>query len=175
MLEIEVTEEIKKYAEEQVEQYNFGQRGVADGTKEQQIVGIIGQTVVQDLLGLAWPEGSNGFDNGVDLILNNKKVDVKTMGRTVEMRDYFVHNFIALQLNYDVDILIFCSFNKRTNKLTICGFINKNDLHEKARFFKKGEERRRSDGSTFKLFTDLYEIPQSQLEPINSIEMLTEL
>ena len=175
MIDIKVSDVISKYATEQVKRYNFGQRGIADGNQEEQKTGIIGQSIVQDLLGLPSPDGESGFDNGVDFELNNKKIDVKTMGRTVPMRDYFVHNFIGLQKEYDVDIYIFCSLNKTNNILTICGYIRKDELDEKANFYEKGTERIRSNGSTFNTKADLYEIPQSNLRKINLKEDLLNL
>lgn len=175
MFIINVKDEILEHAKNQVDRYNFGQRGIADGNKEEQMVGLIGQTTVQDLLGLDWPTGENGFDNGVDFIINGKRVDVKTMGRTVSMRDYFVHNFLGLQINYDVDIYVFCSFNKNNEELTVCGSLNKEELEEKSNFYNKGTERTRSNGTSFKTKADLYEILQTNLDPINSVEDLMKL
>lgn len=175
MFDVKVTKEILDYSQSQVDNFNFGQRGVADGSKEQQLVGVIGQTVVQELLGLPWVSGEHGCDNGIDFIFNNCRCDVKTMGRTVPMRNYFVHNFLGLQLSYDVDVLVFCSLNKSNNTLTVCGYINKQELKEKADFFKSGDKRYRSDGTYFVLKTDLYEVPQSKLNPINSIQDFSSL
>ena len=58
------------------------------------------------------------------------------MGRTVDVKDYFVHNFIAFQETYNCDIYIFNSLNKKTNQLNICGWITKAELL-KMLFFKK--------------------------------------
>ena len=41
--------------------------------------------------------GNEGFDNGVDLEYSGLSIDVKTMGRTTDVKDYYVNNFIALQ------------------------------------------------------------------------------
>mgnify|MGYP001107233625 CR=1 FL=1 len=175
MLKIKVKDEIFEHAKNQVEKFNFGQRGIADGNQEEQRVGLIGQTAVQELLGLEWPSGKTGFDNGVDFIMNGKRVDVKTMGRTVDMRDYFVHNFLGLQKKYDVDIYIFCSFNKLKGELTICGSLKKEEFDEKSNFYPEGTIRTRSNGTTFRTKADLYEIPQTNLDPINSVEDIRNL
>jgi len=174
MFKLEVKKEIIKHCKRQLELYNFGQRGYADGTFEQQLVGIIGQTVVLDIFNLPWVDGSEGFDGGVDLVYNNITIDVKTMGRTTDVRPYYVNNFIGLQKNYNVEAYIFTSFNKRTNELTIVGWLPKKLLEERANFFPKGSYRTRSDGSKFRTFTDLYEIKNSNLFNIKSIEDLKE-
>ena len=172
MFKIKVKDSIIKHCEEQIKKYNFGKRGYADGTPKQQLVGIIGQTVVLDLFGLPWIDGGKGFDGGVDLVYRGITLDVKTMGRTTDVRPYYVNNFIGLQKKYIVDAYIFVSFNKKTKELTIVGWLPKKLLEEKADFFPKGSFRTRSDGSKFRTFTDLYEIKNSDLFDINSIEDL---
>jgi hypothetical protein len=172
MFKVKVKEDIIKYCEQQLKKYNFGQRGYADGTPEQQLVGIIGQTVVLDLFNLPWIDGSKGFDGGVDLVLNDVSIDVKTMGRTTDVRPYYVNNFIGLQKKYVVDAYIFASFNKKTNELTIVGWLPKTLLEEKADFFSKGSYRTRSNGTKFRTFTDLYEIKNSDLFDVLSIDDL---
>ncbi|MEQ3796393.1 hypothetical protein AAFP94_14490 [Flavobacteriaceae bacterium MJ-SS4] len=82
MFTIKVKEELIEYCKKQISNYNFGKRSQANGTPEQQLTGIIGQSVVMELFGLEKVDGRYGFDEGVDLVFNNKKIDVKTMGRT---------------------------------------------------------------------------------------------
>ena len=53
-------------------------------------------------------------------------------------------------------------------------FISKKDLLEKAKFFKEGEDRERSDGTIFKTKADLYEIDNKDLVNVNSINDLME-
>jgi len=172
MFKVDIKKEIIDHCKKQVEKYNFGQRGYADGTKDQQLTGIIGQTVVADLYDMPWVEGGEGFDEGKDLLVSGKVVDIKTMGRTTDVRDYYVNNFVGLQKDYKTDIYIFCSLNKTTNELTICGWVSKKELFERAQFFKKGTTRTRSDGSTFQTFTDLYEIANNALNNVDTVEEL---
>jgi len=172
MFKLTVKEAIIEHCKNQLKWYNFGKRGYADGTPEQQLVGIIGQTVVSDLFDLPWIDGSKGFDGGVDLVYKDITLDVKTMGRTTDVRPYYVNNFIGLQKKYDVDAYIFASFNKRSKELTIVGWLPKELLDKRADFFPKGSIRTRSDGTKFATFTDLYEIKNSDLFDIKSIEDL---
>ena len=172
MFDVVVTEEQYQYALNQVNTYDFGQRGRGDGTKSQQLTGIIGQTVLADLLGVPRPDGATGFDGGYDFEINRKRTDIKTMSRTVSMRDCFVHNFVGYQEAYPVDYYIFASFNTTNMVLTFGGSVTKDDFFIKAKYYPAGTERKRSDGTTFKTFAPLYKIGQTELEDTNS---LTEL
>lgn len=172
MFDVKVSEEQLDYAEKLVEKYNFGRRGYGDGNKSQQLTGIIGQTVFADLIGQKRPDGSSGFDNGTDFFINGKKVDIKTMTRTTPVKDYYVHNFIGYQKNYDVDYYVFASYNTTNRILTICGYISKEEFFKKAAFYPKGSWRTRSDKTSFQTFAPLYEIRQTDLLDANDITSL---
>ena len=169
MFTITVTEISINHCKSQASKFNLGQRYTANGTPEQQLTGIIGQNVVLNLFDLGDFNGEDGFDNGVDLIFNNLKIDVKTMGRTTAVKPSYTNNFIGLQDYFDPDVYIFCSFNKTNNALTVCGWISKKDFKEKRRFYPKGSVRTRTDGSTFRTFSDLYEIDTVDLNKALSI------
>ena len=173
MFDIYVSSEIISYVENLIQNYNFGQRGFADGNSEEQKTGIIGQTVVQELFNKGRPSGGGGFDNGIDFVFDDKKIDVKTMGRTVKPEMNFVNNFIGLQKDYKTDIIIFCSFNKNNNQLTICGWITKNNFFNKAKLYPQGTKRFRRDGTFFFTKADLYELENKDLNQVNSgIELI---
>lgn len=167
MHKIFVPKNIIAHCKKQINTYNFGRRGEADGNRVQQYTGIIGECVIKSIFGLELIDGSHGFDNGVDLRYKNLTIDVKTMGRTTDIKDYYVNNFIGLQKNYATDVYIFNSLNFTTRILTVIGLISKKKLLEKASFFKKGEMRTRSDGSQFKTKADLYEIENKKLAAVN--------
>ena len=169
MFIIKVEQSLIDYCIDQVSKYNFGKRNTANGNPEQQLTGIIGQSAVMQLFGLVKVDGKQGFDNGVDILFNNKKIDVKTMGRTTNVKSYYTNNFLKLQDYFDTEVYIFCSYNKIKKEVTICGLITKEDFVLKRRFYKKGSTRTRSDGSSFKTFSDLYEIDNSDLNNVNSI------
>ena len=175
MLDIKVSSEQLKYAYHLVKQHNFGNRGIADGNKTEQFIGILGQVVTADLLKLKRPDGSTGFDGGYDFLIDGNKVDVKTMGRTVAMKNYYVHNFIGWQKDFEVDYYLFCSFNKRRRIMTICGWISKADFFKKATLYKQGTRRYRENGTHFETKADLYEIKQRDLNKIDSTENLFSL
>ena len=172
MFKVRVKDEILIHCQKQVDTYNFGQRYTANGNKEQQLTGIIGQCVVMEMFGQGYIDGADGFDGGTDISVNGCSIDVKTMGRNSEVRPFYVNNFIALQKNLNTDIFIFCSFHKTKKEITVCGWIPKADFLKKSSFFPKGSIRTRTDGSTFPTFADLYEIRNDMLNDVNSPEML---
>lgn len=172
MFTVAVSAQILDHCKNMVQQHNFGQRKLANGTPEQQLTGIIGQSVVMDLFGLGYVNGADGCDNGVDLLYNNKKIDVKTMGRTTYARKNYTNNFLKLQDYFKTDIYFFCSYHKLKNELTVCGWITKDDFKNKRRFYPKGSIRTRFDNTTFTTFADLYEIDNYQLNNVNSINDL---
>ncbi len=61
MFDIKPTQEQKKYATDLVNNYNFGNRGLGDGSKEMQYTGMLGQTILADLLKLPRPNRRRGI------------------------------------------------------------------------------------------------------------------
>ena len=147
---------------------NIGNRFEGNGNKEQQFVGLVGEIMVKRLFGFDH-EFKKGFDGGFDFKYKGFKIDVKTMGRNVDVKDYFVNNFVEHQIKYDCDIYIFCSLNKQSNELTICGFITKKELLNVGTLVKKGSTRYRKDGSTFKSRTAMFEIKNTDLKNIEKL------
>ena len=168
MFSIQVSEDLIKYCEKCLEIRNFGKRTEANGSKEQQLTGIIGQSVVMDLFGLGYVNPYEGFDNGVDLEYSGFTIDVKTMGRSTKPRPEFTNNFIKFQDDFDTDIYIFCSLDKIENALTVCGWIGKDEFKLRRNEYKKGTIRKRNDGTTFELKTDSFEINNNQLNDVHS-------
>ena len=88
---------------------NIANRGRFDGNKEKQLIGLIGETEFYNLIYNKYPEPKKGFDNGVDIIYNDKSIDVKTMSRNVDCKNHYVNNFLECQLKYDCDFIV-CLF-----------------------------------------------------------------
>lgn len=172
MFTVFVENRIIEHCKEMVSKHNFGKRFTANGNKEQQLTGIIGQSVVMDVFGKGIVDGRSGFDDGVDLVFANKAIDVKTMGRTTSVKPGYTNNFLKLQDYFNTDVYIFCSYHKKKQELTVCGWISKTDFIKKRRFYPKGTTRTRFDKTTFKTFADLYEIDNSDLNTVSSIEDL---
>ena len=162
-MNLKIPKELKVKCWDFLKKNNLGNRLEANGNKEQQFVGLIGEIMVVNLFGLEY-KFSQGFDGGFDFIYKGKKIDVKTMGRTVDPKPYFVNNFIAFQKDFNCDYYIFTSLNKKTNELTICGYLSKEDLLKKSTLYKKGTKRTRTNGTSFVLKADTYEIENFNLK-----------
>ena len=172
MYKIKISEEVLKHCRNQVEKYNFGNRREANGTQEQQFNGVVGQSILMQLFNGGLVDGSTGFDNGIDIEFENHKIDIKTMGRNTDVKLNYTNNFIKFQDSYETTTYIFCSYNKKSNEVTICGWIDKETFIKKRKYHKKGSERTRNDGTKFTLFTDIYEIDNSHLFDVISTEDL---
>jgi len=169
MFTVKVENSLITHCETIVKTHDFGKRFTANGTKKQQLTGIIGQSVVMSFFNLGIVDGSGGCDDGVDLIVNNKTVDVKTMGRTTDVRKDYTNNFLKLQDYFKTEIYIFCSYHKTKQELTVCGWIDKVSFIEKRRFFPKGTIRTRTNNTTFTTFADLFEIDNCHLNDVIDI------
>ncbi|MGJ8591290.1 MAG: hypothetical protein ACSHXF_02005 [Aquaticitalea sp.] len=172
MFTIKITNDLFEHCQKMVKTHNFGHRFTANGNEEQQLTGIIGQSVVMEAFGLGYVDGTSGFDHGVDLIIYGKKVDVKTMGRTTYVKPSYTNNFLKLQDYFDTQIYIFCSYHKLNKEVTICGWIDKSNFVSRRKLFPKGTIRTRTDGTSFTTFADLYEIDMLQLNDIKSFDDL---
>lgn len=144
---------------------NLGQRGNGtDGSWEQQLIGVMGENLVRQAIGIPFMECRGQHDNGVDCVVHGITLDVKTMGRDSTPQLDYVNNLIASQIKFNVDGYIFASINRSKGyEATICGWIPKDYFLLYAIRYPAGHERRRSDGSTFKLKADTYEIQNSRI------------
>lgn len=162
---IDIPKQLKLKCWNYLKNNNMGNRHSANGNKENQLVGLLGEVLTKQVFNIEH-KFSSGFDGGFDFLYNNKKVDVKTMGRNVFMKDEYVHHLIAFQDKFDCEIYIFNSLNKKNNILEICGWVTKDQLLQRSKFIKKGTERKRNNGTTFLLKTDGYFIKNNQLNNI---------
>ena len=142
MLNLKLNKEVFKHSLKFGQENNIGVRGHADGSVDEQLIGILGQNIICDTLGLPLMTTS-GFDGGVDININNTDIDIKTMGRTVYPQLNYVNNLVAMQLKNNSDIYLFCSYHKHNYELTLCGWIDKESFKKKAKLYKEGDIRYR--------------------------------
>jgi len=162
MQKIKIPESLKKQTWDFVSSNNMGNRFDFNGSKEQQYAGLIGENIIRKAFGYEY-SFETGYDGGYDILHNNARIDVKTMTRTVNPKGHYVNNFVGYQKELPCDIYIFCSLNKRTGFLWVCGFTTKERLLKEANFFEKGTIRKRDDGTTLTTEAPLYEIKNNQL------------
>lgn len=172
MFHLPVRSEVRHYAQSLLRGRGFGNRGRADGTPEQQLTGLIGQTLVHDLFRVPRPVDLGRSDRGVDFVLHGVTIDVKTMGRRHAPLPEYTNNYQAIQRVATADVILFCSHNRTVDVLTVCGWMPGPELFEKATFRPAGSQFTRQDGTTFTGRDDLYVIANGDLRPAKSLRQL---
>ncbi|BCV06289.1 MAG: hypothetical protein CM15mV129_590 [uncultured marine virus] len=175
MIQVPIHDDDRRYAVEVLKTTNFGHRSKGfNGNYEKQYTGLIGELTLHRVLGLTRPKYTSGRLDS-DILINNKKVDIKSMARNVYMQDHYVHNFVAYQKDMPSDILLFISINKKSGVVQICGWLEKEKFLENASFFDQGDKRERDDGTSFVLRAPLYEIEQNKLNKLNNVNDLNDI
>ena len=175
MIQVAIHDDDRRYAVEVLKTTNFGHRSRGfNGNYEKQYTGLIGELTLHRVLGLTKPKYTSGRLDS-DILINNKKVDIKSMARNVYMQDHYVHNFVAYQKDMPSDILLFISINKKSGVVQICGWLEKEKFLENASFFDQGDKRERDDGTSFVLRAPLYEIEQNKLNKLNNVKDLNDI
>ena len=175
MIQVPIHDDDRRYAVEVLKTTNFGHRSRGfNGDYEKQYTGLIGELTLHRVLGLTRPKYTSGRLD-TDILINNKKVDIKSMARNVYMQDHYVHNFVAYQKDMPSDILLFISINKKSGVVQICGWLEKEKFLENASFFDQGDKRERDDGTSFVLRAPLYEIEQNKLNKLNNVKDLNDI
>ena len=175
MIQVAIHDDDRRYAVEVLKTTNFGHRSRGfNGNYEKQYTGLIGELTLHRLLGLTRPKYTSGRLD-TDILINNKKVDIKSMARNVYMQDHYVHNFVAYQKDMPSDILLFISINKKSGVVQICGWLEKEKFLNEAIFFDQGDKRERDDGTSFVLRAPLYEIEQNKLNKLNNVKDLNDI
>ena len=175
MIQVPIHDDDRRYAVEILKTTNFGHRSRGfNGDYEKQYTGLIGELTLHRVLGLTRPKYTSGRLD-TDILINNKKVDIKSMARNVYMQDHYVHNFVAYQKDMPSDILLFISINKKSGVVQICGWLEKEKFLENASFFDQGDKRERDDGTSFVLRAPLYEIEQNKLNKLNNVNDLNDI
>lgn len=174
MFDVAVTDDVVAYAKAVLAKHDFGRRGVADGTPDQQLTGLVGEIVVQGLFGYPRTNGSNGPDGGVDLVFHGLTIDVKTIGRRCRPLRHYANNFSAHQAHFPTKVLLFCSLDWKRLVLTVCGWTFKDLFFRLAERMPAGNLRFRADGTSFPLKAHHYEIRNSDLYQAISIPDLRE-
>ena len=175
MIQVSIHDDDRRYAVEVLKTTNFGHRSKGfNGNYEKQYTGLIGELTLHRVLGLTKPKYTSGRLDS-DILINNKKIDIKSMARNVYMQDHYVHNFVAYQKDMPSDILLFISINKKSGVVQICGWLEKEKFLENASFFDQGDKRERDDGTSFVLRAPLYEIEQNKLNKLNNVNDLNDI
>jgi len=161
MIKVNITEDQRQRASGL---YDFGSLKNSITKGKSNIYGALGEVIVHDFL------KENGrsvrFDNTADydLLVNGKKVDVKTRRTTVPPIQSFNCSISAHNPNQKCDIYVFARVSEDKKTGWICGWVMKDEFFKKAKFFKAGQK----DPSfpSWKFSASCYNLPISKLEKL---------
>lgn len=169
MLEINVSDDQRKYAYWVASQHNVGKRGRNDGKFNEQYLGKLGEVVMADTLGLPRPTVVKEFDNGIDFIICGRAVDIKTSGRPFRINDFGWCGLMADQYKnpkYLNDTYCFASYDKIDRVMTFCGIILKSNILEDW-FIAEGQPRYKKPDSIPSKW-DEYQIPIKSMKTFDT-------
>ena len=76
MTKYKINEEQKQRIWKWLQNNTVANRGKFDGTKENQLLGLIGEFEVHNYLLGYYPKFKKGFDGGIDIVYKGKTIDV---------------------------------------------------------------------------------------------------
>jgi hypothetical protein len=169
-VKIKVHQTIKAIAKHLSETIVISKREYA-GNEEQQYFGWIGELTVLEILEMHEEiirkimSKNNVWDGGFDFVMEGKKVDVKTMGRSVDVKGEYANNLMEHQMKHDCFMYLFCSFNKTDDYLTVCGWMPKNEIKTYAEFHKQGDsiDRGERNHTSFNAKANMLCVPMEDL------------
>jgi len=108
---------------------------------------------------------SERFDAKYDLLVENKKVDVKTRCGKVPLSPSFFLNVQAEHASSDKDVIIFCYLNETNGDIQVLGALPLDEFLTKAQLKRQGD--RESNGFTY--YCDTFVIHPNQLKAIEEV------
>jgi len=108
---------------------------------------------------------SERFDAKYDLLVENKKVDVKTRCGKVPLSPSFFLNVQAEHASSDKDVIIFCYLNETNGDIQVLGGLTLSEFLTKAKLKRQGD--RESNGFTY--YCDTFVIHPNQLKAIEEV------
>jgi hypothetical protein len=105
------------------------------------------------------------FDSKYDLVVESKKVDVKTRCGKVPLSNDFYLNVQAEHASADKDILTFCYMNERTGEIKVLGALSIEEFLSRATLKRQGQK----EPNGFTYHCDTFVIHPGQLRPIEEV------
>lgn len=175
MITVQVPELVLRESMRVCNQVNMGRRGFDDGTKTQQLHGVIAQNSMALAFGFPFVSISDTWDGGFDFKIGSEKIDVKNVSRVNEPKPNYEARVITDQLRYDVQIYLFTSYNYKANKLTICGWLPKDLFLQRSRQYKRGDVIKQDNGASFVCRLNTHQIYYYKLNKLaDSLDQLKE-
>ena len=163
-----ITEDVKKSAFSIAKSKRGIWRGENDGNIEDRFSGMIAEYYTHKHFGVDyWFEDKPGFDGGFDLIVNNKRVDVKSSRGYTPPGWWFDAPIIAHQKNYPCDVYLFTYIDKKKSIIHLVGWLYKHQFFDRAEFNDAGDRLARPGGKFM-----ICKYPRYNLRFVNLISIL---
>lgn len=105
------------------------------------------------------------FDSKYDLLVESKRVDVKTRCGKVPYSPIFFLNVQAEHASADKDVIAFCYLNESEGDIVVLGALSLEEFLTKAQLKRKGE----TEDNGFSYHCDTFVIHPNQLKPIEEV------
>jgi hypothetical protein len=174
MYNFAITNEIMEHGWYLVNNNNYGKRDSDNGSKVDQLVGMVAQCAIMDLFGYELPPIMKESDCGIDMLYKGIKIDIKANSYNGLPKPSYIANVFEAQKNYATDVYIFSVVHKHNRTLTITGWMDKADFFNKAKLRKKGDLATKSNGETFALRSSDYGLQIAELNQVDNLRQLIE-
>lgn len=132
------------------------------GNKSNEL-GVLGEIIVADYLDI--PQIKHQGTKDYDIIYNNQKIDVKTKKtKNKPLPNYYV-SVAATSSHQQCDGYIFTRISNDYKTAWICGYISREDMFNRGKFYTKGQIDPTGNG-TWAFKTDCFNIEISKLQSI---------
>jgi hypothetical protein len=138
IIELKPTQEQKNYAYNIINNHNLAQRGIFDGDKNKQFIGILAKVMICDFLKIERIK-KKLYPSLIDFNFNNSSYNVKVFSSKFDYKPEYYHTIITSELKFNVDYFIFCSYNYLKDKLFLCGYISKEDFIKNSNHVNMGD------------------------------------
>ena len=157
MIQIKITPDIIARAKKKAASVGNLQGSITGSLSH--VVGAIGEIIVQDYTG-----GTEANSKDFDLIVGNRRVDVKTKRCNTTPSPNYDCSVVAHGSKQDCDSYVFVRILTDHSKAWILGEVSKDDFYKKATRYQRGDI---DPANGFKFRADCYNLAIQELETVN--------
>jgi hypothetical protein len=144
--------------------YDFGALKDSITKGKSNIYGALGEVIVHDHLESTGRKVKFANTADYDLIVNGRKVDVKSKRTTVPPLQSFNCSISAHNTTQKCDFYVFARVNENKKEAWICGWIPKDEFFKTAKFYRKGQADPKFP--SWKFAASCYNLEISKLTPL---------
>ncbi len=158
MIEVKITPELVERAKKKTAHVGVLQGSITGSASH--VVGAIGELIVADLTG-----ATEANTHDYDLVLNGKRIDVKTKRCNTPPKTYYDCSVAAHGSKQDCDSYVFVRIKIDGTRAWVLGEIDKRDFYKNATHHRRGDIDP-DNGFVFK--ADCYNLAISELQDIET-------